>query len=96
MNPKKIPYGSKVPVYLTLRERNLIRDHTFYDPDFASLAMMDGSNVLLHFSLEEIEEIEGYVAAEANHCDDKKLRKELEALFSKFRVFVDSYEDDIE
>lgn len=32
---KRIPYGTKLPVTLTMRERDLIRDETFCDPDFA-------------------------------------------------------------
>ena len=96
MNRKKIPYGSKIPVRLTLRERDLIRDHTFYNPDFSNLAIVDGVNVRLDLSLDDVEEIEEHVAAEANHCNDRKLRKELEGLFSKFRELVDSYDDEPE
>ncbi|TKB77714.1 MAG: hypothetical protein E8D45_05280, partial [Nitrospira sp.] len=39
---KTIPYGTKLPVTLTLRERDLIRDQTLCDPDFAKCAVVDG------------------------------------------------------
>ena len=75
---------------VTLRERDLIRDHTFYDPDFANLAVADGAGICVDLSLDDIEEIQGYVAAEANHCDDRKLQKELDLLFDKLQEFLDS------
>ena len=93
MNRKKIPYGTKLPVRLSLRERDLIRDQTYYNPAFANIAVADSTGIRVELSLDEIEEIQGYVAAEANHCDDGKLEKELDALFDKFQKFLDSYDD---
>ena len=46
MNRKIIPYGTKLPVKLTLRERELIRDETFCDPDFAKCAVVQGKWVV--------------------------------------------------
>jgi hypothetical protein len=34
MMRKKIPYGTKLPVKLTIRERDLILDETFATPEF--------------------------------------------------------------
>ena len=93
MKRKKIPYGAKLPVKLTLRERDLIRDKTFCDPDFAQFAVMDGNGIRVEMSLDDIEEIQGYVAAEANHTKNSKLQKELDRLFDKFQVFLDTYDD---
>ena len=67
MKRKKIPYGTKLPVNLTLREGDLIRDETFCDPNFPKFAIVDGKGIRLDLSLDDIEEIQGYVAAEANH-----------------------------
>ena len=93
MNRKKIPYGTKLPVKLTLLERDLIRDKTFCDPDFAKLAIAEGEGIRVDMSLDDIEEIQGYVAAEANHTKNAKLRKELDRLFDKFQIFLDAYDD---
>ena len=93
MNRKKIPYGTKLPVRLSLHERELIRVQTYYNPAFANLAVADGTGIRVDLSLDEIEEIQGYVAAAANHCDDGKLQKKLDALFEKFQKFLDSYDD---
>lgn len=83
----------KVSVKLTLRERDLIRDYTFCDPDFAGLAIVRGKGVKVELSLDEIEEVQGYVAAEANHSKNSKLKKELDQLFGKFQVLLDTYDD---
>jgi hypothetical protein len=93
MRRKQIPYGTKLPVKLTIRQRDLIRDETYCDPDFAAVAVADGRGIRVNLSLDEIEEIQGYVAAHANHCEDPKLRKELDALFGKLQKFLDTYDD---
>lgn len=93
MKRKKVPYGTKLPVKLTIRERDLIRDETFCHPDFAKVAVVDGKRIRVDLSLDEIEEIQGYVAAEANHTENSKLRKELNRLFGKLQVFLDTYDD---
>ncbi len=93
MKRKKIPYGAKLPVRLTLRERDIIRDETFCDPDFARLAIVDGKRIKVEMSLDDIEEIQGYIAAEANHTKNKKRQKELDRLFDKFQVFLGTYDD---
>jgi uncharacterized Zn finger protein len=89
----RIPSGTKLPVTLTLRERDLIRDETFCDHDFAKCAVVDGTGISVDLSLDEIEEIQGYVAATANHTRHAKLRKELDRLFDKLQAFLDTYDD---
>ena len=61
MKRKKIPYSTKLPVKLTIRERDLIRDETFCDPDFAKVAVVDGKGIRVDMSLdaEKMEEFEG-------------------------------------
>lgn len=93
MKRRKTRYGTKLPVKLTIRERDLIRDKTFCDPDFAKCAVVDGNGIRLDLSLDDIEEVQGYVAAEANHTKDSKLRAELYRLFDKLQVFLDTYND---
>jgi hypothetical protein len=96
MKRKKIPYGTKLPVKLTLQERDLIRNETLCNPDFARFAVIEGKGVILNLSLDDIEEIQGYIAAEANHTENKKLQKELDRLFKKFQVYLDTYDDQSE
>ena len=78
---------------MTLRERDLIRDETFCDPEFDKFAVVEGKGIRVDMSLDDIEEIQGYIAAEANHTENKKLQKELDRVFGKLQVFLDSYDD---
>ncbi len=96
MGRQVIPHGATLPVTLTLRERDLIRDETFCDPDFATCAVVDGTGIRVDLSLDDIEEIQGYVAAEANHTNNSTRRKELDRLFDKLQVFLDTYNDQSE
>ena len=93
MDRKKIPYGAKLPVVLTLKERDIVRDETFCDPDFGRVGVVEGNKIKLMMSLDDIEEVQGHVAAEANHTKDKKLQKELDKIFNKFDKFLDKYDD---
>jgi hypothetical protein len=93
MKPKKIPQGTKIPVILTLKERDIIRDKTFCDPDFGKLGIVESKNIRLMMSLDDIEDVQGYVASEANHTDNKTPQKQLDRIFQKFQVFLDRYDD---
>ena len=93
MNRKKIPYGTKLPVKLTLRERDLIRDETVCAPDFAKFAVVEGMSIKVDMSLDDIEEIQGYIAFESNHTENIKLQKELDRIFDKLQFFLDNYDD---
>jgi len=93
MKRKKIPYGTKLPVKLTVQERDIIRDKTFCDPNFAKIAVVDGKSVQVDMSLDEIEVIQGFVAAEANHMKNKKLENELDRIFDKLQTYLDTYDD---
>lgn len=64
---KRIPCDSKLPVYFSEKELRLIRERTFIDPEFGRLAVVEGGKRKLELSLDDIEEVQGYVAAEANN-----------------------------
>jgi len=93
MERKRIPYGTKLPVKLTLRQRDLILEHSLDDPEYVRIAPADGKGIRVDLSLDEIEDIQGHIAFEANHTEDKKLQKELDALFDKLQKFLDEYDD---
>jgi hypothetical protein len=93
MNRKQIPYGTKLPVYFSQAELDDIREHTFADSDLISHAVVDGKKLRVDLSLDDIEELQGYVAPEANHTRDAKVRKRLDKLFDRFQNFLDAYDD---
>ena len=80
---KKIPEGTPLPVRLSSAERILIREHTFYDPQFCSDVGDDAGLITLNMDLDTIEEFQGYVAAEANHTEDRKLEQSPPAMRSR-------------
>ena len=46
------------------------------------------------FTLDDLDELAGYVAAEANHAKDKKLEKDLRRLYSRIADVLESYTDE--
>ena len=93
MGRRRIPYGTKLPVYLTEREVADIREYTFADPDFGSFAVLEGSRLRFDLSLDDIEELHGNVAAAANHTEDKQLQRGLDRILEKLQTFLDKYDD---
>ena len=90
---KKISGGTRLPVKLTIRERDLILDETYCDPGVLKIAVVAGKIIKVEWSLDEIEDVQGYVASEANHTENRKLQKELDKLSDKLQVYLDSYDD---
>jgi hypothetical protein len=89
---KPIPKGSTLPVLLTKNNVLDIREHTFASQDFLKASVVERNGSLrFDWSLEDIEIIQGYVAASANHTKDRKLERRLELIYSKLEVFLDSY-----
>ncbi len=91
---KKINEGQKVAVGFKPRERQLVLDHTLAGPDLTTALRraLDGRHVV-RYTLGDLDELLGYVAAEANHSTDKKIRKELDVLYARLRREMESYDD---
>jgi hypothetical protein len=47
----------------------------------------------LELSLDDIEEIQGNIAAGANHTRNKKVQRELDSIYEKLQRFLDDYDD---
>ena len=94
MKPKKIAEGTKLPVILTKRELKLIQNDIYYHPDFGLVGIQQGKDIKIMLKLADIEDVQGYVAAEANHTDNRKLQKELDRIFIKLQYFIDHYNED--
>lgn len=89
---KTIKHGTKLPVYFTEKELKLIQDETFYD-GFGKIGLVEKGKIKIMLSLDDIEELQGYIAAEANHTENKKVQRELDKVFGKLQVFLDTYDD---
>ncbi len=57
------------------------------------MAVVKGGKLVVKLTLDDLEEIIGYIAAEANHTDDKKLQKELDHLYERLQTTMESYDD---
>jgi hypothetical protein len=55
-------------------------------------ATATGAPILL--TLEDLENLGGYVAAKVNHSKDKKVRKKLDAIFSKIQDLLETHSDE--
>jgi hypothetical protein len=96
MARKKIKPGSTIDVRFTLRERELIVDETFPGRNLTerlALAPLQGRTLVVHYTLDDLDELVGFVAAAANHTDDEMLHEELNALFERLMVELGSYDD---
>lgn len=87
----------EVELKFTPEERDLIIEHTFTGPDLTKrlqIAEVKGKYLIAKYSAEDIEELIGYVAAEANHTDDKKVGKKLDRLFEKLSRILEKLIED--
>jgi hypothetical protein len=92
---KKISEDTRVPVKLTARERQLILEQTFADDEIlAPLQVLpEVGKHAAQYTLYDIEELQGFVAAEANHTNDRRLEKELNALHEHLQREMEKYDD---
>jgi len=93
---------NEVEIKFTPEERDLIIDHTFAGPDLTKrlkIAEIKGKHLITKYSTYDLEELIGYIAAEANHTDDKKIGKKLDRVFERLSRILDKsieYDDDDE
>jgi len=81
---KRISPREKVPLKLTPTEtKAILEDLMCLDGQYEQIIQEtpDGKPVMM--TLDDLEDFAGYVAAEANHTDDKKLGRKLDKVFDK-------------
>ena len=81
----RIRPNEKVPIELNDRERELILKHTFAGDELTGrlrIVRKQGESQAVGFTLDDLDELAGYVVAEANHAKNKKLQKELHQLYA--------------
>ena len=95
MTRKKIKGGQEVEVRLSPSERALVLERTFTGPELTTAlrrAKLDAGKYVVRYTLDDLDELLGFVAAEANHSTDKKLRKDLDALYARVLREMESYD----
>jgi hypothetical protein len=91
---KRIAEGTPVAVRLTVRDRELL-DELVLDPEYLQrLRPIEGSTeVVGDYTLDDLEDILGYVAAEANHTKNSRQRARLDDLYDRLIEIQRSYDD---
>lgn len=95
---KKVGVDEKVPVKLSVADRSLIVGHTFADPeliDRLEAAIPARSKITVHYTLSELEHLQGFIAAEANHARSRKLQRQLYDLYDRIKVVEETYADEL-
>jgi hypothetical protein len=77
-----------------MSDRELL-EHTVADPDYTERLRpaSGGQGLAGEYTLDDLEDMLGYIAAEANHTEDKKLCRELDALYDRLLRIQRSYDD---
>lgn len=77
---------NEVEIKFMPEERDLIIDNTFAGPDLTKrlqIAEVRGKHFITKYSTYDLEELIGYIAAEANHTNDKSIQKKLDRLYGR-------------
>jgi hypothetical protein len=93
---KRLKPGANVILKLKVKQVDLIVEQTLIDDDLlASIhaAKVRDDVVSIKCTLDDLEELAGYVAAEANNTKDRTLRKELDAISDEIDRLKLSYVD---
>jgi Plasmid pRiA4b ORF-3-like protein len=84
--------GEKVEVDLTDAERrNLLEDLTCLDPELETALRNTSSGQPVKMTLDDLDQLSGWVAAEANHTKNKKLERTLDRIFDKIGRLLGTY-----
>ena len=91
--------NEKVALQLSDRECQLIVKHTFAGDELTRrlrIVPRSGEAPVYRFTLDDLDELAGYVAAEANHAKAKKLEKELRRLYGRIATVLESSADEFD
>lgn len=94
---KRIRPEEMLPLDLDDRERELILQHTFAGEDLTRrlrVVSRGGKPATCRYTLGELDDLAGHVAAAANHAKDKRLKKHLSSLFGRIEMVLASYTDE--
>jgi len=97
MRVRVIQPDERVPVRLSPTQRDLILERAFIEPELERrlrVAESEGASIVARLTLDDLDELLGAVAAEANHAGDARLRKRLVAVCDRLRDVEEAHADD--
>lgn len=77
----------------------MVVERALLDPDVESrlrAATPAGSRLVVDLTLDDIDDLAGCVAAEANHCQDAKARRVLDGVFKRLTTLEDRFTDQVQ
>jgi DNA polymerase/3'-5' exonuclease PolX len=95
MRRKRIAPGSRLTVEFTAQEWSDLAEQTLVELEAIAQVEVFGEQRRVRWTLDDIEDAQGHVAATANHTNDTKLRRRLEKLFDRLQIFLDEYDDNV-
>lgn len=96
MPKKRINPDQRVELSLTPRDRALVCDHTLADDALLAplrLAEVRGAKLVVRYTLDDLDELLGYIAAEANHAENAQIAKRLQRVYEHVRATMEAYDD---
>lgn len=94
---KRVAPGARLPLELTEQERELILNHTFAPDELTTklrLVPRPGERYEVRYTLNDLDDLAGYIASEANHTKDRRLRKELDRICARISAILEAHTDE--
>ena len=85
----------EIAIRLTFQERDLIIQRHTIDAELLEklqIAQIQGKNLIVKLSIEYLEDLVDFVAAEANHAEDQRTEAKLDKLYDKLCGILDSHQ----
>ena len=92
---KRISPGERVHLKLTPAEtKAILGDLMCLDREYEQLIQEAPAGKPVMMTLDDLEDFGGYIAAEANHTEDKRLGRKLDRVFDKCQRLLNTYTDE--
>jgi len=93
--PQKIRHGQAVKINFSQAERDLLEEHTLMDSDYMDRLQSSDSGKTWtgSYTLDDLEDMLGYLGEGEGHAEDKKIARRLGSLISRLNKELDSYDD---
>jgi hypothetical protein len=95
MQKKKVARSEKIPIKLSTKDRDLLLENTFIDTEHIELlkaAKPERGVIMVHLTLDDLDDILGYIAFGANHTNDSELEAMLDKVYDRLTDIESMYE----
>ena len=95
MAKKRVSRQEKIPIRLSGENRDLILEQTYIDTDHIELlktAKLENDVITIYLTLDDLDDILGYIAFAANHADNSKLEAKHDKLYDQLDYLESMYE----